>query len=68
MSEVTLDPAAMPRLAKALEFICGPTDPATIAVKAAAASGLERDIKKARAMFLALKQAHRLAALNMMRE
>ncbi len=68
MSETVLDAAAMARLAKALEFICGPADPCTLALKQAAASGLERDVKKARALFMALKPSHRTAALAMLRD
>jgi hypothetical protein len=67
MSEVALDPAAMAKLANALNFICGADHPATIAVKAAAASGTDADVKKARAAFLKLKQSDRAAALNMIR-
>ncbi len=44
MDEAKIDPAAMGRLAKALAFICGPDDPATLALKAAAESGAEKDI------------------------
>ena len=50
MNETALDPAAMGRLAKALVFICGAEHPTTVALKAAAASGSERDIKNARTL------------------
>ena len=53
---------------KANSAICGPTDPCTVAVKKAAASGAEADIKKARKLFMALKSTHRIAALGMLRE
>jgi hypothetical protein len=66
MDEKALDHAAMGRLAKALVFICGPDHPTTIAVKAAAESGSERDIKNARASFLKLKPGGRRAALAML--
>jgi hypothetical protein len=66
MDEKALDQAAMGRLAKALVFICGPDHPTTIAVKAAAESGSERDIKNARASFLKLKPGDRRAALAML--
>ena len=66
MEEATIDRAAMGRLAKALVFICGPDHPTTIALKAAAESGSERDIKAARASFLKLKQGERRAALAML--
>ena len=66
MDDVTFDRAAMEKLAKALSFICGADNPTTVALKAAAASGLERDIKSARALFLKLKPADRRAALAML--
>jgi hypothetical protein len=66
MDEKAIDPAAMGRLAKALAFICGPDHPTTVALKAAAASGSERDIKAARTLFLRLKPGDRQAALAML--
>jgi hypothetical protein len=66
MDETTIDRAAMGRLAKALVFICGADHPTTVALQAAAASGSERDIKNARALFLKLKQGDRRAALAML--
>jgi hypothetical protein len=66
MDETTIDRAAMGRLAKALVFICGSDHPTTVALKAAAESGSERDIKAARALFMKLKQGERLAALAML--
>jgi len=66
MKESAIDGAAMGRLSKALNFICGPDHPATIAVKAAAESGSEQDIKKARTLFLRLKPGDRRAALTML--
>ena len=66
MKETNIDHAAMVRLAKALDFICGPDHLTTIAVKAAAESGSEQDIKKARALFLRLKPGDRRAALTML--
>ncbi len=65
MAESKIDAAAMGRLAKALAFICGPDHATTIALKAAAESGAERDIKKARTLFLRLKPGERRAALTM---
>jgi hypothetical protein len=65
MDETTIDRAVMGRLAKALTFICGADNPATVALQAAADSGTERDIKKARAAFLKLKPGDRRAALGM---
>jgi hypothetical protein len=66
MEEEKIDRAAMGRLAKALVFICGPDHPTTVALKAAAESGSEQDIKKARLLFLRLKSGERRAALTML--
>jgi len=66
MDETTIDRAAMGRLAGALAFICGADHPTTVALKAAAESGSERDIKNARALFLRLKPSERKAALIML--
>src|SRR5262245_29548342 len=68
MDETTIDREAMGQLAKALAFICGPDHPTTIALKAAAESGAERDIKSARTLFLRLKPSDRRAALAMINE
>ena len=68
MDDVKIDQASMGRLAKALVFICGEDHPTTVAVKAAAASGSDRDIKNARALFLKLKPGDRHAALTMLAE
>jgi len=66
MDETAIDRAAMGRLAKALVFICGPDHSTTVALKAAAESGSERDIKIARALFLKLKPGDRRAAMTML--
>ncbi len=66
MEEAKIDRAAMGRLAKALVFVCGPDHPTTVALKAAAESGSEQDIKKARTLFLRLKPRYRRAALTML--
>jgi hypothetical protein len=66
MEEGQIDRAAMGRLAKALGFICGPDHPTTVALKAAAESGSEKDITKARKLFLGLKPGDRRAALTML--
>jgi hypothetical protein len=66
MEEVKFDRDAMGRLAKALAFICGPDHPTTVALKAAAESGSEKDIAKARKLFLGLKPGDRRAALTML--
>ena len=68
MDEPTNDRAALARLAKALAFICGADHATTVALKAAAESGSERDIKAARALFLKLKPSDRRAALTMSQE
>ena len=68
MDESKIDRAAMGRLAKALEFICGADHPTTIALKTAAESGAERDIKNARTLFLRLRQSDRRAALTMLED
>jgi hypothetical protein len=65
MDESMIDRTAMGRLAKALAFICGAEHPTAVALSAAAESGLERDIKKARSLFLGLKSGDRKAALSM---
>ena len=66
MDETTIDRDAMGRLAKALTFVCGPDHPTTVALKIAAESGSDRDIKTARSLFLKLKQGERRAALAML--
>ena len=66
MEEVKFDRDAMGRLAKAVAFICGPDHPTTVALKAAAESGSEKDIAKARKLFLGLKPGDRRAALTML--
>tara|TARA_R110000787_G_scaffold14751_5_gene45435 strand:+ start:1081 stop:1287 length:207 start_codon:yes stop_codon:yes gene_type:complete len=66
MDELKIDPAAMGRLAGAVSFICGADHPTTVALRAAAESGSEQDIKKARALFLRLKPGDRKAALSML--
>jgi hypothetical protein len=63
-----VDRAAMGQLADALAFICGVDHPTTIALKAAFESGVERDIKKARTLFLRLKPSDRRAALTMLND
>jgi hypothetical protein len=49
-----------------LGFICGADHPTTLALSAAAESGSEKDIKKARALFLKLKPGDRQAAMTML--
>ena len=66
MEEVKIDREAMGRLAKAMAFICGPDHPTTVALKAAAESGSEQEITKARKLFLSLKSGDRRAAMTML--
>jgi hypothetical protein len=66
MDDTKIDRATMGRLAGALGFICSPDDPAVVALKLAAESGNERDIKQARTLFLRLKPGDRRAALAML--
>ena len=68
MEETAIDRVAMGRLAKALAFIRSAEDPTVIALKLASESGLERDIKKARTLFIQLKPGDRKAALNMIED
>jgi hypothetical protein len=68
MDETKIDREAMGRLSKALAFICGVDHPTTIALRTAAESGTAQDIKKARAMFLALKPAEKRSALAMLQD
>ncbi len=65
MDEAKIDRAAMGRLAKAMAFVCGADQPTTVALKAAAESGSEQEIAKARKLFLKLKPGDRRAALTM---
>ncbi len=66
MDEVKIDRAAMGRLAKAMNFICGADHPTTVALKTAAESGSDRDIAIARKLFLKLSPKYRRAALTML--
>lgn len=66
MDDLKIDRETMGKLAKALAFICGATNPTTVAMKQAAEGGSEQDIKRARALFLKLKPGERTAALAML--
>jgi hypothetical protein len=66
MTDTKIDRETMARLAKALAFICGPEHATTLALKKAAESGGEGDIRTARALFLKLNPSHRKAALAML--
>lgn len=63
MDEMGIDRDTMARLARALSFIKSPDDPAVTALAQAAESGAERDVRRARGLFLKLKPADRQAAL-----
>lgn len=65
MDETSIDSAALGRLAKALAFIIGADHATTVALAQAAESGSEKEIKKARGLFLKLKPGDRKAALAM---
>ena len=65
MDETTID-APPGAIAKDLVFVCGAEHPTAVALKAAAESGSERDIKNARTLFLRLKPGERRAALAML--
>ncbi|HYD18046.1 MAG TPA: hypothetical protein VEF76_06180 [Patescibacteria group bacterium] len=67
MSELKIDRETMAKLSRSLAFIINAQDPTVIALKTAAESGLDKDIKQARAMFLKLKPGHRAAALEMLK-
>ncbi len=63
MDETGIDRETMGRLAKALAFIGSPQDPVVVALRQAAETGTERDIRQARTLFLKLRPADRRAAL-----
>ena len=68
VTEPTIDRDAMGRLAKALAFICGADHPTTVALRTAAKTGTEKDIKAARTLFLRLKPNERRSALAMIQD
>jgi hypothetical protein len=68
MDVTKIDRAAMGRLATALAFICSADHPTTVALRLAADTGLARDIKAARTLFLRLKPSERQAALTMLED
>jgi hypothetical protein len=63
LEDTKIDRETMGRLAKVLAFIGKPDDPVVVALKQAAETGADRDIKQARALFLKLRPAERKAAL-----
>lgn len=68
MDETSIDRAAMGKLAGALSFICGANHSAIAALKKAAETGADKDIKAARAQFMKLKSSERNAAMTMLRD
>jgi hypothetical protein len=66
--EFKFDAAMMGRLAGALSFLVGADHAATKALKAAADTGSDKDIKTARTQFLKLKPGDRRAALAMLND
>ena len=63
MEETKIDRETMGRLAKALAFIGSPDDQVVIALRLAAETGTDRDIKQARTLFLKVRPSDRRAAL-----
>ena len=63
VEETKIDRETMGRLAKALAFIGSPDDPVVIALRLAAETGTDRDIKQARTLFLKVRPSDRRAAL-----
>ena len=68
MEEIKIDRAVMGRLAATLAFIGSPVDPVVVALRKAAETGAERDIKQARSLFLKLRPTDRQAALASLSE
>lgn len=66
MSDTKINRETMGRLAKALSFISSAENPAVVAMKLAAESGVQKDIKRAHTLFLRVKSTHRNAALAML--
>ena len=68
MDEIAIDPKMMGQLAHAVGFICGTDHPATVALKRAAETGADKDIKAARKAFLKLPLGERRGALTMLED
>jgi hypothetical protein len=68
MDETKIDRETMGKLAGALAFIRSSGDPVVAALKTAAETGSERDIRQARTLFLRLKPGDRRSALSMLTE
>ena len=65
MDDTKIDLETIRKLAKSCAFICGAENPDTVALKAAAESGADKDVKKARDAFLKLKPGDRASAFAM---
>lgn len=63
VDETRIDRETMGRLAQALTFIGSPQDKVVAALRQAAETGAERDIRQARSLFLKLRPSDRRAAL-----
>jgi hypothetical protein len=63
MDDTGIDRDTMGRLAGALSFIKSADDPVVAALRKAADGGDERDIKRARTLFLKLKPSERQGAM-----
>jgi hypothetical protein len=63
MDDTGIDLDTMGRLAGALAFIKSAQDPVVLALRRAVESADERDIKRARTLFLKLKPAERRGAM-----
>jgi hypothetical protein len=66
MSDLKIDLETMGRLAGALSFVASADDPAVVALRAAVASGDDKDVKNARTLFLRVNATQRNAALAML--
>lgn len=68
VDETKIDAAMMGRLGGALTFVVGADHAATKALKKAAETGADRDVKAARSQFLKLKYGERQAALTLIND
>ena len=66
MDDTKIDRETMGKLAKSLNFLLGPGNPTSVALKQASETGTDSDIKKARTLFLKLKSGDRQSALAML--
>lgn len=66
--DLKIDAELMGRLASALSFIVGADHAATKALKLAAETKSDKDVKAARTQFLKLKMSDRNAALTMAKD